>query len=227
MKRGCLVAACAVLIAGCSSAPLMREVREAPTGIAKDEVLAFFLATYGHHTGMGRGLREEEVQGAELERFFDDCLRQEMLARREGLRFVPAHELRAVAFGGEPVAKLHVPSARIFERLAERPPSPRLRYVIVLDGTHWERGAMPEASASGGAGVIGVGWRRVLSLRATVLDLAHRRVAGSVSAYASGERAVGVGFIYIFPFPFYFSNMPEAGEVCRGLGGALSRFIAQ
>lgn len=223
MKRGCLVAACAVLIAGCASAPLMREVREAPTGIAKDEELAFFLATYGHHTGMGRGLREEEFQGPELERFFDDCLRQEMLARHEGLRFVPAHELRAVAFGGEPVAKLHVPSARIFERLAERPPSPRLRYVIVLDGTHWERGAMPE----GGSNVIGVGWRRVLSLRATVLDLAHRRVAGSVSAYASGERAAGVGIIYVIPIPFYYSNMPEVGEVCRGLGGALSRFIAQ
>jgi len=102
----------------------------------------------------------------------------------------------------------------------------RLRYVIVLDGTHWESGAEPAAGGSGGGGFIGVGWQRVLSLRATVLDLAHRWVAGSISAYASGERGTGVGFVYIIPIPFFFTTMPEAAKVCRGLGRALVRFIA-
>lgn len=224
MKHAWLLAACTVLVAGCASAPVVGELREAPTGIAEDEELAFFLATYGQHRGEGRGLQEQDFAGPQLEQFFDECLRREMLARRKGLRILPAHELRTAAFGGEPVARLHVPSAKIFERLAERKPSPRLRYVIVLDGTHWESGARLEPT---GAPVFVIGSRHVLSLRATVLDLAHRRVAGSVSAYASGERSGGVGIFLIIPVPLYFSNVPEADEVCRDLGRALARFIVQ
>lgn len=233
MKLGLgLAVICGLALAGCSSAPVVREMRDTPTGIGEHEELALLLATYGHQTGEGRLLREQTVDGAEFERFFDDCLRREMLANREGLRFVPARDLREAVFPGQAVGTLHVPGKMILSQLADgrltkHGSLSRLRYVIVLDGTHWESGPTPEASASGaGAGVFGVGWRRVLSLRATVLDLAHQRVAGSISAYAIGERGAGVGIVYIFPIPFFFSNMPEALQVCRDLGRALARFIA-
>jgi hypothetical protein len=232
MKGGLgLAVICGLALAGCSSAPVVREMRDAPTGIGEHEEIALLLATYGHQTGQGRLLKDQNVDGAELERFFDACLRREMLARREGLRFIPARDLREAAFPGQSVGTLHVPGEKILGlladgRLAQHGALNRLRYVIVLDGTHWESGARPEGGGSGGGGAIGVGWRRVLSLRATVLDLAQRRVSGSISAYASGERAAGVGIVYIIPIPFFFTTMPEAAGVCRGLGRALVRFIA-
>lgn len=229
MKRGIgLAVVFAFALAGCSSAPVVREMRDAPTGIGAHEQIAFLLATYGHQTGEGRFLKEQNVDGAEFERFFDDCLRREMLANREGLRFIPAGDVRQAAFPGQAVGTLHVPSEKILGQLADDGPArhsalTRLRYVIVLDGTHWESGPRLE----GGSGVIGVGWRRVLSLRATVLDLAHRRVSGSISAYASGSRGAGIGFVYIFLIPLFGTTMPEAADVCSGLGRALTRFIAQ
>lgn len=228
MKRGIgLVAVFAFALAGCSSAPVVRELRDAPTGVGAHEEIALLLATYGHQTGQGRFLKDQYVDGAEFERFFDECLRREMLARRESLRFIPARALRQAAFPGQSVGTLHVPGEKILGlladgRLAQHGALNRLRYVIVLDGTHWESGSRPE----GGSGVIGVAWQRVLSLRATVLDLAHGRVAGSITAYASGSRGAGVGIVYIFPIPFFFTTMPEAAGVCRGLGRALVRFIA-
>jgi hypothetical protein len=232
MKRGIgLAVVFAFALAGCSSAPVVRELRDAPTGIGAHEQIAFLLATYGHQTGQGRFLTDQYVDGAEFERFFDACLRREMLARREGLRFIPARDLREAAFPDQAVGTLHAPGEKILGlladgRLAQHGALNRLRYVIVLDGTHWESGPGLESSGSGGSGVIGVGARRVLSLRASVLDLAHRRVSGSISAYASGSRGAGVGFVYVIPIPFFFTTMPEAAEVCRGLGGALARFIA-
>lgn len=233
MKRGIgLAVVFAFALGGCSSAPVVREMRDAPTGIEAHEEIALLLATYGQQTGEGRFIKEQTVDGAEFERFFDECLRREMLAQREELRFIPARNLREAAFPDQAVGTLHVSSEKILDqladgRLAQRGAFSRLRYVIVLDGTHWESGPRPEGAGSGGGAVFGVGWRRVLSLRATVLDLAHRRVSGSISAYARGERGAGVGIVYIIPVPFFFTTMPEAAEVCSRLGGALARFLAQ
>jgi len=95
--------------------------------------------------------------------------------------------------------------------------------VIALDGTQWDSGAAPQAASP----AIGLGWMRIVSVRATVLDLAHRRVSGSVSAYAKGERAMGVGLVYVVPIPFFFTNIPEAAEACSRLGRELARFVTQ
>lgn len=101
-----LVVASSLAIAGCGSAPVVRETRDAPTGIGADEEIAVFLATYGHHEGTGKSIKELEVDHAEVERQFEACLRQGMLSARDGLRFVGPQALRQALFPGERVGEL-------------------------------------------------------------------------------------------------------------------------
>jgi hypothetical protein len=234
LARLVLVASCVLAVAGCGSSPLMRQTRDASAGIGEGEEIATLLVSYGHHSGVGRFNQEVEADRAEVERLFDECLRREMVSARQELRFVAPQALRQAAFPGQAVGEPPIAPETILGRIADaglgqHAGMARLRYLILLDGTQWDSGAAPAASAttSGGGGAMGATWYRIVSVRATVIDLAHRRIAGTLSAYAEGERFLGVGVIYIFPFPLFFTTIPEAAEVCRKLGQDLARFLTE
>jgi hypothetical protein len=83
---------CAGLLAGCGSAPVVHELREAPAGVNEGEAIGFLLSSFGHQSGEGRALKEQAVDGPRLEQFFEDCMRQEIAERHPGLRFVRCRE---------------------------------------------------------------------------------------------------------------------------------------
>lgn len=225
-----LLAVCGLAIAGCGSAPLVREIRDAPTGMDEGAEIAMLLTSYGHHSGVGKSIQELEVDRAEIEKELDYCLRREMLTARQGLRFADPRALRQVVFEGEAANEPHSRAEKMLGQLADPKFAhdarlARLRYVILLDGTRWESGAGPEFASSNAGFAFGAGWLRVFSVRAIVLDVVRRRTAGTVSAYVKGERAVGLAVIIIIPIPFFFTTIPEASDLCTALGPALARFL--
>jgi hypothetical protein len=209
---------------------VVREIRDAPTGMDEGAEIAILLASYGHHSGTGKSIRELEADPATIENELDACLRREMLSARQGLRFADSRALRQIVFRSQAAGESHGHAEKVLGRLdevkfARDPRLARLRYVVLLDGTRWDSEAGPEFAASDAGFAIGAGWQRILSVRATVLDVVHRRTAGSVSAYVKGDRAVGLGVIIIIPVPLFFTTIPETADLCGALGPALARFL--
>ena len=226
---------CGFAAAGCASKPDVLENRVATTGIAAEEHIAILLSNY-ENEGValaGPGREDEEMRvWEEVEQTLESCVRREMAAAVRDLRFVLPGELRHKVFPGKAPKDLPRSPVQLLQALSEGEPvaraaSLRLRYLVVLDG-RWSTGPgkFQGSSGAGGGGAVGWGWDRHSTLNATVLDIAHQRIAGEVSASSSGPAGWGLGIVFIIPVPFFFATQPES-QACAGLGEALARFIAQ
>lgn len=184
--------------------------------------MGLLLAAYTREHGRGSAPEQLPVDRAAAERGIDECLPREILDARADLRVVPARSMREEVFPGMQAGQLGLAPEALLERIA----APELpRYVIVLEGSEWSSGSELEAAGQGQAGFVAVRWQYALNLKATVLDLPRRRIAGSLSARAKGTRGAGLGIVYVLPLPIVFYTTPEGAELCRALGAALARFL--
>jgi hypothetical protein len=80
--------------------------------------------------------------------------------------------------------------------------------------------------AAGDAGfAFGWEWYHRARMHARVLDIAHGRVAGSLSASATGKSVAGLAVVIILPIPFGKPSFP-VGTASRELGEGVAKFLA-
>lgn len=228
---------CVLAAAGCALDPHIDDLgvkREADTGIAPGERVAILLSSYdregvalaGAAARTGESRQWEQIEGR-----LESCLKQSMLAGRSDLAFISPSELRRTLFPGKAINEFPHDPAEMLRWAGERESKERLaslglRYVVLLNG-RWstddegfEIGKIPPIG-----GVFMYGWKRFSTLRATVLDLAHRRNAGEVVVSGKGEVLGAVAIVLVVPVPFFVMTDPE-NEACTALGKGLARFIA-
>ena len=219
------------LAAGCAS-PKVHESRSAPTGIAKGDAVAFLLLNYEVKEPAEVGPRDH----AAIEQTLFSCLSKELENAELGLLLVSPQAFREAAFPGQKADQLPKSPEAVLELLVNgrtigNSTMSRPRYVVLLEAGFWEAEKKPPIGLASGAGVvIGEQWARSVTNHATVLDLAHRRVAGHLSAdlfnFRNDARMRGVLLAYGFiPVPIVMAKSDDA--VCTELGRALARFLAQ
>jgi hypothetical protein len=222
-----LLAACA-LFAGCTATPYVQEERAETTGLDAGDGVGFLLSSYAREHGKGTTPEQLPIDRTEAERGIDACLPREMREVRGDLRTFPARAMRESLFPGHGAGRIDLAPQALLEHIAAvgHDGIPPLRYVVVLEGSEWTSGAEVEAAGQGQGGFIAVRWQYALNLKATVLDLPRRQIAGSLRARAKGTRGAGLGIIVVVPLPIVVYTTPEAARLCRALGAALVRFLA-
>lgn len=220
-------------VGGCSSdgPRTVRVIRDADTEIIAGERMAVILTRY----------RQEDVEVTELEPVeatFEECIETQIRAAHGNVDFVPADDFRKLVSRDTRRSEGFKSPESLLRTLAgpgtaSRLTKARLRYVLLLDASYatgpsewWDGG-----SGGGAVGFIAAGksWRQDAVMEATILDMKHARVAGSVRTRSVGSEGAGggVGIIVIIPvaFPVYFNSMTESGN-CRALGKELARFFS-
>lgn len=214
MKRQLLFVAIA-LVAGCGSTSVKVD-RLADTEALAGEQIAVLLSRYSREGA-------EVTELASTEATVERCVRSAM--ERDERVFLPPAEFRkmvAADLGASPDALL---SSLREPDTAARLAGAKLRYVVLLEGSYSTSESKWGGGGGQGAFAVGKEWEQYSSLRATILDLKHARIAGSITSDSTGKEGAGVGIIIIIPFPIYFTSMPES-RACIALGRELARFIS-
>jgi len=228
---------CLLAFAGCVTQPpsdSLQVLRIAPTGFAPGDRVAVLLSSYEIQgvevVGDGREKGNPQQREA-IETRLEDCLKQAMLSSNTDLIFSSSPEVRATLFLGNTVGEISQEPEKLLRWASEpefskRLASLQLRYLVVLDGSSWA-----SEGAFGGGGFLliaaaGYSWTRHSNLRATVLDVAHRRIAGRLSISDGGLVTAGVAIYVIVPVPFFAAPDPES-RTCTELGKGLAQFIAK
>ena len=228
---------CLLAVAGCATQPpsdSLQVSRKAPTGVAPGDRVAILLSSYqiqgtevvGHGRENGDPRQREDIETR-----LEDCLKQAMSTSGTDLIFSSSREARGALFAGNALDEIprepeELLSWAIEPESSERLDSLQLRYLVVLDGNSWA-----SEGKFGGGGFLFIAaaaysWSRHSYLRATVLDVAHRRIAGQLSVSDGGLVMAGVAIYVIVPVPFFAAPDPES-QTCTKLGEGLARFIAE
>jgi len=213
-----------ILAAGCTTTPhSIRVTRDADTDMVPGEKMVIVVTRYRHE-----GIDASELQS--IEQTLEACVRAPMENAVENVMFLPPSDFRKAipentlgASGSKsPATVLHVLTApAIGEKLAET----RVRYVVLLDASY-ETSAAKLGTYPGQGGIFVVNeWQQQATIQATILDLKHGRVSGSVRTRSIGVEGGGMGLIYIIPVPLYVNTMAESGN-CSALGKELADFFA-
>lgn len=222
---------CALLIvslagSGCTTA-WVQERRLAPTGLAPADTIAIILT-----------LPLDYKRLAELEQTVTGCIRDALGERYSDLRIILPDEFRKLAFPDldkekSPLGGFSWESFFRDTAFRDRITPLGLRYLVAVDIEDRTRLTDVEWGAAnkilGGPGPIVQGsWERSALIQAVVVDARHRRVAGSVQAYATGKSSAGLTFI-TFPMPLpvpYGTVSFPLSVACRALGERLAQFLA-
>lgn len=211
--------------AGCTTS-WVQERRLAPTGLAPKDAIAIILTA---------PVKEEHL--SELESPVVGCVQSALADVQADIRIIPSHEFRKLAFPDLTVDQ--IPSGYFaWQRLLREPAFLQkiapldLRYVLAVDTEQGRRLTEVEWSAAtsmlGGPGPsLSASWDNEVLLETIVVDARHRRVAGTVHAYAKGNSGAGVSLV-TFPTPFLLPHgMPSFpfGAACRGLGEGVAKFL--
>ena len=211
--------AASILAAGCATNdPRIHESRQAGTGILPGEQIVVLLSRYSRD-----GTEVKDLSS--IEASLEWCVRWEAQGK-DDLTFLPPAALRklvSVETRGDDGSKspellLHSLGEPVTAtRLAEA----KVRYVVLLEGRY----STSQSQWEGSGLIRGKGWTQDSTIRATILDLKHARIAGSIESYLSGKEGAGMGVVLIIPFPYYYSANTES-RACAALGEALVRFIS-
>lgn len=211
-----------ILVAGCGSTSVKVE-RQADTGVLAGEQIVVLVSRYSLEGTEVKDLRSVEAS-------FEWCVRREMQSVNDSHTFLSPADLRKLVSAdtlgadgskspdsllrslGEPVTATHLAEAKV-------------RYVVLLEGSYSTSQSKWGAGGGSGGFAIGKDWTQHSSIQATILDLKHARIAGSINSYSTGQEGGGVGVFIIIPFPIYFTSMPES-RACAAMGKELGRFIS-
>jgi hypothetical protein len=223
-----------ILITGCSTSGQRLEITpEAATGILPGEQIVVLVSRYRLE-----GKLVEDL-GA-VEQRFEQCIRWGAWTVNGDLTFLPPAALRklvpADTFAAltayvtddgtrspeSPLPLLGEPATA--KRLAEE----RLRYVVLVVANYSTSASVKENVAAipfPPMFAYAREWTQISDLQATILDLKHARIAGSVTSWLTGNEGAGGGAYFFLPFPVYYTSITES-RACATLGKGLARFIA-
>jgi hypothetical protein len=194
----------------------IEEVKDASTGIAKDESVVVLAHSYHSKDP--------------AENSFIECIADSIDSGRSKLRVHPENEFRDALFPWlEPrTAPNNVEDLpKLLERpgIAERIQARNIRYIIWIQGDTERKnsgGGMSCAAGPGGGGCFGLAWwENLSSYEATIWDLEDGIAAGKISASVNGTSIVPA---LILPVPFIARTQAAA---CKGLSKQLKSFIVQ
>lgn len=219
------LAAVLACLQGCTVTPdTVSVVRDADTDMFAGERMVVVVTRY----------RNEGIDAAELksiEQTLEQCVRIRMQEIRDIFAFLPPDDFREMvpekALGATGSLS---PTARVRElaapAVAVRLTEARLRYVVLLDASYATSPSEWGVASSQGGIAVGRQWRQDSVIQATILDLKHARIAGSIRVRSVGQEGAGLGLIYIIPFPYYYNTLPESGN-CAALGKELAEFLTR
>jgi hypothetical protein len=211
-----------ILVAGCGSTSVKVE-RQADTEAFAGEHIVVLLSRYSRE-----GIEVKDLSS--IEASLEWCIRTETQRVNDKQLFLPPADLRKLVSAdtmdangskspdsllrslGEPVTARHLAEAKV-------------RYLVLLEGSYSTSNSRWSSGASQGGFAIAKEWTQYSSIQATILDLKHARIAGSIVSYSTGKEGGGAGVFIIIPFPIYFTSMPES-RACAALGKELARFIS-
>lgn len=208
----CLCAT-AMLTSGCMNARLL-ESRELPTRIAAGEAVVV--------------LAKPQIEGAEAEADFLDCVGRQLASGSQGLAVQDNEQFVDALFpwfepGTAPARPEGVTALLARPGVSERVRQSGVRYVVWLDGGTRRvdgGGSLACGAAPGAAGCIGFGWwENESDYEATVWDLQQAKAAGSVEANVTGTSAI-VGAVVPLPFIARVQN-----TACTRLADQLQAFF--
>lgn len=221
-----LLVASVLIASGCVSKEMVIENRRFSTGTAPGDAVAFLMPRY---LGKEEGRVDEEGR-ATFEQSLFSCVSRELDTPRLDLRMVSPRELRDAAFPGRAADQLPESPEALIELLGDgrtihNPTTYRVRYVVLLDARSGEPGR--KQGRDGGPGGIAVGkeWTEYVRLDSTVLDIAQRRIAGSLLSTSQVSQATIDGLSSVLPIPIIVQTDPLA-NACTKLGQALAKFLS-
>jgi hypothetical protein len=224
-----LLVASVLIASGCASKEIVMENRRFPTGIAPGDAVAFLMIRY-LDLGNEEGKVDAEVR-ATFEQSLFSCVSRELHAPRLGLRVVSPRELRDAAFPGQAADQLPESPEALIELLGDgrtirNPTTYRVRYVVLLDARSGEPGRKRGRDLGRDGYAVGKEWTEYVRLDSTVLDIAQRRIAGSLFLSTSKvSQATNDGLFMVLPFPIIIQTDPLA-NACTKLGQALTSFLS-
>jgi len=213
-----------IVMAGCGSVSprTVRVTQDADTDIVAGDHIAIILSRYRR-----KGFETKELEPVEA--WLEECIRTELKAVYENLMFLPPDAFRKLlsmesaereAFKSPKASLRALAEPVTAARLADA----KLRYVVLLDASYTTSPAQLDVEGSSGALVITSIWAQDSLIEATILDVKHVRVTGSVRTRLIGEEGAGVGIVVIIPVPVYFTSMTESNN-CKALGKELTVFF--
>jgi len=188
-----VVCAAAMLVSGCMNARLL-ESRELPTRIAAGEAVVI--------------LAKPQIEGAEAEADFLDCVGRELASGTRGLPVQDNEQFVDALFpwlepGTAPARPEGVTALLARPGVSDRVRQSGVRYLVWLDGGTRKLdggGSLACGAAPGAAGCLGFGWwENESDYEATIWDLQQAKSAGSVEANVTGTSAI-VGAVVPLPF---------------------------
>lgn len=207
---------------GCTTV-WIREHRLAPTGLASQDTIAVIVTSPLKHKHL-----------SELENTVMGCIQDALAETYSDVRIIPPDEFRKLAVP-DPAIETDSPGDILWQSLLRDPAfhdriAPLgLRYLIFVSTE--ERTRLTDLEWKGVASIggpsLGGSWERSVLMEGTVVDARHRRVAGSVYAYASGKSGAGVmlvTFPMILPIPYGTVSFPTS-VACQGLGEGLAKLL--
>ena len=217
-----------ILVAGCGGKVSVNVERGADTGILPGEQIVVLLSRYSLE---GTDVKDLNSTEAKLEW----CIRTETQKVNDRHEFLPPAALRKLV-SAEMIGADGSKSPDSLVRLLAEPVTAtrlaeaRVRYVVLLEGSYsTSKYRLTGFGGSGGGlalGAVGSEWTKYSSIQATILDLKHARIAGSINSYSTGNEGGGGGMFLIIPFPFYYTSMPES-LACAALSKELAQFISR
>jgi len=202
-------------LAGCMQSRV-DESRELHTQIAKNESVVI--------------LPKPQLEGAQADEGFMDCVGGELAGKGDSAIAVQAHQqfLDSTFPWFEPGTAPSRPEAveQVLTRpgVAEKVAASHVRYVVWLDGGTRKTdggGSLACGAAPGAAGCIGFGWwEKETNYEASIWDLKEAKSAGSVGTDVTGTSAI-VGAVIPLPFIARVQN-----TACTRMASQLRTFFS-
>ena len=201
----------------------VRVIRDADTEIVAGERMAIIVWRYRHE-----GTDVVELDTAE--RTLEPCIRAQMDDAGRNFTFLPAEDFRKVVPNTILSSAGSKTADSVARDLAAAPlamplADARLRYVVLLDGSYSTSPSRWTVTPGEVGVAVAKEWTQESIIQATIVDLKHVRVSGSVRTRATGSEAAGMMVVFIFPLPVYVNTRAKAGN-CSAIGKELADFFA-
>lgn len=210
------------------------DVRMAPTGLKAQENIAVILVQRNDSPYQPWGGSSSQVRFLrDLEQDAIRCIGRALGKFAPNLRIVPSDAFRRAAFPEMDAAD--VPPAP-WQRLVNEPAFRQriagldIRYLVAVNVSRGSNAIAFDdhdvALNRYGAAFTWWGRNRWFSMNATIVDLRHARVAGSLTATADSKEKAGVLVAYfVLPIPYWVPGVSPEKPACRKLGQEVARFI--
>ena len=205
----------------------------APTGLNPQDTVTILFVSRNASAYQPRGGYSSWIRFAPLlEHEVVGCVSNALHDVYPTVRIVPPDAFRREAFPEtDPAAVPTEPWERIVNdaKFRKRISPLGIRYLIAVNVSGGRTPMEYDVRYGRQWSVIGWFGNHWSSMNATVVDLAHARVPGSMTASVTSDEAAGLGLLYVnriaVPFPYWDPPVSTFKEACKELGKKVASFL--